>query len=311
MQKEITKSILVPVDFKKPSVKAAGYACKMAERFSADLVLLYVIDTPGLLSLFFASGDHLVRITNNAKEKMFELEQSIKKKGARIKIITRVERGKPYQKILEIAKEVHAFMIIVGENHQCGDPEDELGTTVYHVTLKSKVPVLTLKGDISKMKDNIVVPLDLTKQTQDQLSCTLFFGLMQGATIYLVSTLVGGIEKKESRIYTKLKDTKKLLESNGLKCKMKLFNRSDTPPFKRVLEYAEKVDAGMILIMTHQEGYTYDNYIGAFAHHIMNMSKVPVLSLTSLSNNLDFQPFFKALIDPLGFFNKKGNSVVN
>ncbi len=297
--------ILVPVDFQEPSVKAVHYACLMAEKFNSVLVLLYVIDTPGLLSQFFSSGEDLVKITDNAKEKLFELSDSIKQKGINIEISSRVERGKPYQKIIEIAKEIKAFMIVLGENHQCGNADDELGTTVYHVTLKSKIPVLTLKGDTSILKDRIVVPVDLTKKTDDQLSCALYYGLTQNAKIYLVSALVGGIEKKESRIYSKLKDGRKFLRKNGLECEMKLFDRSDTPPFMRVLEYAEEVDAGMILIMTHQEGYTFDNYIGAFAHHILNLSKISVLTMTSLSDNMDFEPFFKALIDPIGVFQHK------
>ena len=77
---------------------------------------------------------------------------------------------------------------------------------------------------------------------------------------------------------------------------------------KKILEYAEGVDAGMILLMTHQEGYTYDNYIGAFAHHIMNLSKISILSITSVSKNLDFEPFFKELIDPLGVLVKKSKA---
>jgi nucleotide-binding universal stress UspA family protein len=294
------RKILIPVDFKTPSVQAVHYAAYLAEKSKAGLVLLYVIDTPGLLAQFFASTDHLVKITDQAKEKLLGLAELARADVPGLVVTTRVDVGKPYQKILEISKDVNARMIILGENHQGGDPEDELGTTVYHVTLKSKVPVLTFKGDTSKMKDKIVVPLDLTKQTRQQLSAALFYGLEYGAVIYLVSALVGGIAKKESRIYKKLKDARETLMMNGVECKIKLFDRSEVPPFKRVLEYAKKIDAGMILVMTHQEGYTHDNYIGAFAHHIMNLSEVPVLSLTSVSNNLDFAPFFKALVDPLG-----------
>jgi hypothetical protein len=60
--------------------------------------------------------------------------------------------------------------------------------------------------------------------------------------------------------------------------------------------------------MTHQEGFTHDNYIGAFAHHIMNLSKISILSITSVSKNLDFEPFFKELIDPLGVLVKKSKA---
>jgi nucleotide-binding universal stress UspA family protein len=299
------KKILVPVDFNEPSAQAVSYAGGLARKLNAEILLLNVIYTPGLLAQFFSDSDNLVKITEQAKEKLVDLAESLKNKIPEIVADTRVERGKPYEKILNLSEEWGANMVILGENHQCGNPEDELGTTVYHVTLKSKVPVLTLKGDISGMKENIIVPLDLTKKTNEQLSAALYYGLEYGAVIHLVSVLVGGIKKKESRIYKKLKEAKDALELNGVNCKMKLFKRSEMPPFKRVLEYAEDVDAGMILLMTHQEGYTYDNYIGAFAHHIMNLSKISILSITSVSNNLDFAPFFKALVDPVGVFINK------
>jgi nucleotide-binding universal stress UspA family protein len=296
----IIKKILVPVDFNEPSVHALNYAGSLAEKVNAEIFLMNVIYTPGLLAQFFSDSDNLVKITDQAKEKLVQLAGTLEEKHPGIIVNTGVESGKPYEKILGKSKEWGASMVILGENHQCGNPEDELGTTVYHVTLKSKVPVLTLKGDISRMKDHIVVPLDLTKNTNEQLAAALYYGLEYGAVIHLVSVLAGGIEKKESRIYKKLKEAKEVLELNGVDCKMKIYKRSEIPPFKRILEYAEDVDAGMILLMTHQEGYTFDNYIGAFAHHIMNLSKVSILSITSVSNNLDFAPFIKALVDPVG-----------
>jgi nucleotide-binding universal stress UspA family protein len=302
------KKILVPVDFNESSVQAVKYAAGLARKVGAEILLFNIIYTPGLLAQFFLDGDNLVKITEQAKEKLIQLADSVKSENADIEVNTRVERGKPYEKILSVSKEWGANMVILGENHQCGNPEDELGTTVYHVTLKSKVPVLTIKGKTSGMKDNIVVPLDLTKKTNEQLSAALYYGLEYGAVIHLVSVLAGGIKKKESRIYKKMEEARKTLELNGVVCKMKLYKRSETPAFKKVLEYADKNDAGMILLMTHQEGYTHDNYIGAFAHHIMNLSKISVLSITSVSNNLDFAPFFRALIDPVGVLINKSKA---
>jgi nucleotide-binding universal stress UspA family protein len=168
------------------------------------------------------------------------------------------------------------------------------------VTLKSSVPVITLKGDFTRMGEKILVPLDLTKETSRQLSSALLYGLNYGAEIHLVSALIRGIEIIESRIYRKLSQAKNMLEENGVKCRFKIFERSDVAPFKRVLEYAGDIDAGMILLMTHEEGYTYDNYIGAFAHQIINQSKVPVLSLTSRATNFDDRNLLKGIVDPVG-----------
>lgn len=69
---------MIPVDFKEPSEKAVHYAGKMAERLNSQLILLYVIDTPGILAQFFSSGDQLVKVTDEAKEKLFKLAKSIK-----------------------------------------------------------------------------------------------------------------------------------------------------------------------------------------------------------------------------------------
>jgi hypothetical protein len=68
----------------------------------------------------------------------------------------------------------------------------------------------------------------------------------------------------------------------------------------RVLQYSEEVGADMIIILTHQEGYTYDNYIGAFAHHIISLSKIPVLSLTASAVDFYFEQYLKRFLDPLG-----------
>jgi nucleotide-binding universal stress UspA family protein len=304
MKKDL-KNILVPIDFHKPSIEALKYAYNLSKKIKSDIVVVNIIETPGLLSDFFSKGDQLVQITNNAKDKLTEIISSLKVNDGTVNISSKVERGKPYKKILEIANEINARMIILGENHQSESIEQDLGTTVYHVVLNSPIPVLTFKGNINTMNDKIVVPLDLTKQMRRQLYSAIAYGINYGAQIYLVSSLIGGIKMRDSRIFKKLKLAKKTLEENGIATTSKLFPRDDEPAFRKVLRYAEDINAGLILVMTHKEGYTNDNYIGAFAHHIINKSKVPVLSLTSAATEVDFTNFFKGIIDPVGMLLNK------
>lgn len=299
MKKEL-KNILMPVDFKEPSLKALKYAYNLAQKLDVELFLLYVIETSGFFTELFTSEETMSKIKIQADEKLAELAKSIKPENVKIKINCMVEKGKPYQKILEVADKIKVRFIILGENHQGNEKEAELGSTVYHVTLKSEVPVLTFKGDTEKIAEKIVVPLDLTKETRKQLFSAIAYGLNYNAEIHLISALIGGIERRYSRIFRKLKKAGKTLEENGLNCKIKLFKRSDVQPYKRVLQYADEIGAGLILVMTHQEGYTYDNYIGAFAHHIINQSKVPVLSLTASATNVNHTDFIKGIVDPLG-----------
>jgi len=300
-------TILVPVDFNEPSLKAAQYAAQLAGSQNGELILMNVIETPGLLMEFFSSGDELVNITNQSKDKLQKIANSLQETWPNVKFGTLVERGKPYLKILEAAQTPEIKMVVLGENHDCQEPDTELGTTVFHVTLKSTVPVLTVKGMPARVKNKIVLPLDLTRDTDKNLKSALMYGKNYNSEIHLVSALIGGIRISESRIYKKLKDAEKVLNANDIRTQVKVFEISKTPPFMRILEYVEEVDADMIIVMTHQEGFTFDNYIGAFAHHIINLSKVPVLSLTASATNNDIDHYLKTIIDPIGLFQKITN----
>lgn len=296
MQKDY-RNILVPVDFNEPSFNAAQYAAQLANGQDDEVVLLYVIETPGMLLDFFSSSDELVKIINLAKDKLTGVVVPLQEKWPDVKFSTRVERGKPYSKILEVAENEPVRLIVLGENHDNNERSAELGTTVYHVTLKSPVPVLTIKGTLSKSKNKIVVPLDLTRDIGKMLKTAVFYGNYYNAEVHLVSALIGGIKVRESRIFKKLKEAEKVLKENNIKTKVKLFEVSKLPPFMRILQYSEEVGADMIIVLTHQEGYTYDNYIGAFAHHIINLSKIPVLSLTATAVNFYFENYFRMIVD--------------
>lgn len=303
MRKE-KKFILVPVDFQNPSKEAAQYALKFAKQLNSELVLLNIIDTPGFIGKFFESGNLLVKVTDHAKEELQKMVNELSKSDHKIKIHTRVDRGKRYERILSVAKEIDARMIVMGENHQGDEAEKELGSTLYHVTLKSPVPVLTVKGGDPQFPKEIVVPIDLAQETKKQLFSAMVYGLNYGAKIHLVSSLVPGVKLKQSLIYKKIRKIKHTLEENGVDVEIQVLKKEKTPSYEMILNYAYEIKAGMILIMTHQEGYNYDNYIGAFAHRAINLSSIPVLSLTASAVDFNFREVIKGFVDPVGIFFK-------
>ena len=77
-------TILVPIDFNEPSLKATEYAAQLAGSQDGEIILMNVIETPGLLMEFFSSGDELVKITNQAKDKLLELSKSLQKNSQRL-----------------------------------------------------------------------------------------------------------------------------------------------------------------------------------------------------------------------------------
>ena len=299
------KIILVPVDFQEPSKRAAAYAVRLAGRLNSEVYLLNIIETPGLLSKLFESGNLLVKVTDQAKDQLQELVSELNQINKDVKVHSRVDRGKRYERILQTSKELDVRMIILGENHEGDEAEKDLGSTVYHVTLKSQVPVLTLKGNVKEFGQTIVVPLDLAQETRKQLYSALVYGLNYEAKIHLVSSLIPGVKVRQSLIYRKMRDAKRTLEQNGVDTEIKIFEKNKLPSYQLVLDYAREIEAGMILLMTHREGYNYDNYIGAFAHHLINRSSIPVLSLTASATDFNFRELMKSVVDPVGMFFKK------
>jgi nucleotide-binding universal stress UspA family protein len=147
--------------------------------------------------------------------------------------------------------------------------------------------------------------MDLTQVNRKQTYSALVYGLNYGAKIHLVSSLIPGVRVKQSLIYQKMRDAKRTLEQNGVDTEIRILEKDKRPSYERVLNYAEEIHADMILIMTHREGYNYDNYIGAFAHHLINRSTIPVLSLTASATDFNFREVIKTIVDPVGIFFKK------
>ena len=297
------RDILVPVDFREPSLQALRYAINLAKRFNGRIHLLHVLEMGGFLADFFISVDEVVKITDKAKDALQKIADDLVAPQG-MEVFTRIERGRPHEKILEVAHDLHPRFIIMGENHQGTNFEQILGVTAEHVTLHSEVPVITTKSDFDDLGKTMLVPLDLTKKTNRQISSAVLYARNYNLKVQLVSAIIGGISARESRIYKKLKQARDTFEKNGIECGVKLFPRSEVPPYQRVLEYARQINASIILVMTHQEGYTYDNYIGAFAHHIINESGIPVLSLTSSASTFDYEEVLRDFIDPLAIMGR-------
>ncbi|MFW5886561.1 MAG: universal stress protein [Bacteroidota bacterium] len=296
------KNILVPIDLKESSLNALRYAIDIAKRINGNIFLLHVIRTGDFWTRFLQDNNEFVKIIEKAKEDLDKIAEEYSKQYD-VNIETSVEGGKPYKIILEISNKLKARFIVIGDNDYPTPVKEELGSTIYHVVINSCIPVITVKGNKKRsIGDKVLVPLDLTVRSSKQVFSALALGINYKISIYLVSALIGGVKIAKSRIYKKLRVVQKTMQDNNIPCTYKLYERSEVAPHQRVLEYAKEIDADLILIMTHQEGFTHDNYIGAFAHHIINQSDRPVLSLTSTACEIKQDELMKNVVDPLGIF---------
>lgn len=308
---EFNKDILVPVDFKQPSVNALRMALKMAPFVSGKVHLLHIIPAGGIFTDMLESKSQVVALTASAMERLTQLnDQYFGPSG--IETIMKVEAGKPYKKILEYAGSIDPSIIIAGDNDQFMDGNKIMGTTNTFITTHSRWPVLTIKGEKPTPPSRIVLPVDLSMQSKIQLCNAITMAKHYESTIHLVSVVIGGIKTNESRIYKTLKQFQSTIKRNKVKCEIKLYKRSNIDVYQRIIDYADEISADLIMIMTHREGTTHDNFIGAVAHHVINEAAMPVLSLTYKAAYYEPDEIM-SFIDPLNILSgkdkvvKKGN----
>jgi len=280
--------IIVGYDFQDLSNAALKQAYSLADFVSSGILLVLVINDDLLTLSDVFKNEH----SDNMKKKITDAMQ--REISSRLEKVARdasaesgvqvdyvIETGKIYEQLLSIAKENRARFILMGRTSKESD-KGQFGSNAMHVVQKATCPVITIPNvDCKACFQNIVLPIDLTKQTREEVFNAISFGTFFDATIHLVSVIMGGVSARKSRIYTKMQGMKKMIEENGVRCTEMLFRKTHLAIHEVVLDYAKEIQANALMIMTHQEISTSDKYIGAVANQIIKESSIPVISLTS------------------------------
>jgi nucleotide-binding universal stress UspA family protein len=271
--------IVVAYYFRELSEVALKQAYGLAQFVNTGIVLVSVISDDVLLPL-----EKTTKVTDTTQtEVVKKLEEVGKRASAEsgVEVSCRVETGKIYEPILRIAKENKARFIVMGRTSRLTSSKG-FGSVAMNVVQRASCPVIIMPANtyITEFK-NVVLPIDLSKQTREEVFNAISFGLFYNTCIHLVSVVMGGVAERKSRIYQKMQKMKKTIEENGVTCTEKLFKKSHLSVHEIVLEYSEDTQADALMIMTHQEISTSDTYIGAVANQIIKESNIPVITLTS------------------------------
>lgn len=292
--------ILVCVDFQDQSLKALRQCYDLVRFLKAEMVLIYVIEANDFFSGLFSPS--LEKVKAEVEERLRVLANEVKEDSGHSHVSFVVEYGKPHTRIVYKAQEINARFIVMGKNGSNQGFRRFLGSNTIHVISEAPCPVISIKGKGSIGYKKIVVPLDLAKETREKVASAISFARFFGSHIYVVSVLTGGVLMYKSRIYMKMRRVQRELEQNGVNCTLKLFKRSKLADSQHVLDYSNEIGADLIMIMTHREGRVKDFYIGAFAHHIINESEIPVLSIIPSQAAEDNMSPLDTFVDPFNMF---------
>ncbi len=143
------KKILVPTDGSSLAHKAAEVAADLAQSQGAQIIGVYVIDPYPFIGVGDASAvglqAYMSEVQATAGQALFDMRKLCEARGVSFSGDT-IERGSPYEGILETAKAEACDLIVMGSHGRKGMEALILGSVAQKVLTHVGLPVMVIKG---------------------------------------------------------------------------------------------------------------------------------------------------------------------
>ena len=146
------KKILVAIDGSKSADRALDFALDLAEKYSAQIVLISVFEPLSASLLVSGIGlspsnlsRHLEGLIDFRKKILLEAVKKARNFKSGLVVSKKLVEGRPSDKIVETAKEEECDLIVIGSRGLGGIKEFFLGSVSDRVADQASCPVLIVK----------------------------------------------------------------------------------------------------------------------------------------------------------------------
>jgi len=278
--KTTTNTILVPVDFGDQSIIALQQTYNLARLTGAEITILHVILENGPIWGVFSQKER-----DGVKEKLQAKLDYLAKETegkAGVKVNTILEKGKLIEKILEVSDNINARLLMVGTTISNDIRQKIIGSNAMRLVKEAKCPVITIKGKHHRDGcENIILPLDLTKETKQKISTAIQFASYFNARIFVVSAVSTSDEYLINKQKKQLEEVRSDITLNGVDCKVEMIHCGSSNEEKaiKLIGYSHKLDGDIIIMMTQQEYDIVDYFVGSLAKYMIHSSDIPIMSI--------------------------------
>ncbi len=272
------KRILVPIDFSEKSTYAAKTASQIALLTQSELYLLHIVDVPvdvvdPVSYNEFADVTGKMLYIKKTREKFKKFKQLPFLKEVDVKgIVTYYDS---YEGIIKEAEKHEIDLIVMGSKGTSRLDEMLIGSNTEKVVRNSEIPVLVVKNDMDIFNiKNVVFASDFNLKVQKTFQNIIDFTATFDATLHLLR--VTTIENFETshKIENVMEEFTKGYQIDD--CKMVIYN--DMSIEEGVINYADKVNADIIAINTHQRRGLAHLFKGSISQDVSNHAKLPVIT---------------------------------
>lgn len=263
------KVVLVPTDFTPVAETALQHAIKAAEVIDGEVALLHVISK--------------TKDVDEARVKLNEELNRISTLNPAMKITPVLKVGNIFDDIGDTASELGAELIFMG-THGATGWQKITGSNALKVIMNSETPFIVVqdKGIKGSGYDDIVVPLDLHKETKQKLSLVANIAKVFNGRVHLIVPHESD-EFLKNKLDRNIHFAKQFLGERDISFTTKVAENSAFEA--AIIHHAKEVDADLIAIMNHA-GETILGLVGSNQSEqqlITNKEQIPVMVMNSKS----------------------------
>ena len=273
------KTIVVAIDFSDCSINALEHALSIARNAKKNILMVWVNKDPKLKDKFEENGKDVSREVIKQFDELIKKYKDDLPEGC--KITYKIRTGKVYKEIVAEAVGSDAFLVVTGTHGASGFEEFWIGSNANKIISESPCPVITIRHsiDIHRPLRKIVCPLDSTLETRQKVPLVAYLATTNDAVVHLLCIYTSKVKAMIRQVDGYADQVEKYFVNEGVKYKRDaIFVDNITDG---TIDYAKKVDANLIAIMTEQETTTANIWLGTYASQMVNRSSFPVLSVRS------------------------------
>jgi nucleotide-binding universal stress UspA family protein len=150
MNSDLYKNIFIATDGSEPNKEAIKHGLELAKISGAKVFAGYVVDTAAFASIPMDAGWEMMYelLEKEARESTDSVGKMAETEG--IDFETVILEGHPSHEIIEFAENNNMDLIIMGTLGKSGLDRFLLGSVAEKVLRNSKVPVLIVRGNVTK-----------------------------------------------------------------------------------------------------------------------------------------------------------------
>lgn len=278
------KNILVATDFSERSDRALRRAVLLARKFAASVILVHVVDDDQPRRIVDAERAESEKLLHQMTVTLADVDD--------IQSDARVILASPFAGISEAVKEIAPDLLIIGPHRRQILRDVFIGTTAERIIRSVGCPVLMVNAPPAGQYRHIMWTTDLSEGSREALQQVPLLKIGERArrsVLYVFDApalhlaRVDMMTKEEREDYLadeQINATRQLsdfLASVGIQGLETMLRHEEAPAAFEILKAAEKEDADLIVLTTHDRSGIAKLVIGSVTEQVLRASTVDVL----------------------------------